>query len=415
MPRRKASGARAKRSFGSVRRLPSGRWQARYSDPVSGERVTSRKTFATKTDASLWLDTKRTDADRGVLVDDRAARATLADLWPDYLESIQRRLRASTVKSYEQAWRIRIEPTFGALELRQIRPGMIDGWAAKLLDDGHAPTKIHHASGVLKRLLDRGVRDGAIASNPCGARVEPLPALPKIQRPVLEPAEVYELAGQMKHDDDALLVKALMFLGLRIGEAFALQRRDLDLKASTVTIRRSLSEDSKGQLVLTPTKKDRERTLTMPKQLAEDLSAHIRAQQPDSGTLPSRDSLVFPSLHGGYRRYGNFRRDAWDPAIKRVNAARKKRDAEERAKSRKPIKASPTLSCTPHDLRGTCASLLIDAGASVRDVADYLGHVDITTTLALYARVRPGRASDVAARMDQLVDASLKESMRTQK
>jgi len=61
------------------------------------------------------------------------------------------------------------------------------------------------------------------------------------------------------------------------------------------------------------------------------------------------------------------------------------------------------IAVTPHDLRATCASLLVDAGASVKDVQAHLGHKDITTTLNLYARVRPGRSTDLASRMDSLI------------
>ena len=407
MGRPKASGARGKRAFGSLRKLPSGRWQARYSDPVTGERVTSPKTFVTKTDAALWLDIKRTDTERGVVLDDRAARSTLADWWPDYFESIQRRLRPSTVTSYEQAWRLRVKPTFGSMEVRRIKPGLVDDWIADLADKGHAPTKIHQAGGVLKRLLDRAVRDDASASNPMSKRAEPLPRLPKTERPVLEPSEVYELAGAMKHDEDALLVKVLMFLGLRIGEAFALQRGDLNLRQKTVTIRRSVGENGTGRIVISETKTRRERTLAIPDQLARELTKHLKSQAPLSGGLPERDALVFPRKDGGYRRYGNFRRDSWNPAVKRVNDARAKADARRAKASGKPVKASPRISCTPHDLRGTCASLLIDSGASVRDVADYLGHADIATTLNLYARVRPGRSTEVARRMDEIWRASI--------
>jgi integrase len=90
--------------------------------------------------------------------------------------------------------------------------------------------------------------------------------------------------------------------------------------------------------------------------------------------------LVFPNNRGGYKRYRNFRRDAWDPACK----------------------ASGVVAL-PHDLRATCASLLIDAGASVKDVSQHLGHADIQTTLAIYARVRPGRSADIASRLDALI------------
>jgi integrase len=94
----------------------------------------------------------------------------------------------------------------------------------------------------------------------------------------------------------------------------------------------------------------------------------------------SSTGLVFPNRKGGYLRYGNWRRDVWDPAAKAAG-----------------------LEVLPHDLRGTCASLLIDAGASVKDVQLHLGHRDTQTTLNIYARVRPGRSVDLANRLDALI------------
>jgi len=110
------------------------------------------------------------------------------------------------------------------------------------------------------------------------------------------------------------------------------------------------------------------RTITLPRALVADLAQL------------AGDGLVFPNRAGEYLRYGNWRRDSWNPAVKRSG-----------------VKARP------HDLRATCASLLIDAGASVKDVQRHLGHQDELTTLRLYARVRPERSEDLANRLDVLI------------
>jgi len=136
----------------------------------------------------------------------------------------------------------------------------------------------------------------------------------------------------------------------------------------SVTIRQSVS-DSQGKIIVGPTKTYVTRTVALPASVLVALEA-IRG-----------NGLVFPNRLGTHRRYGNFRRDQWNPAALRAD-----------------------LVVTPHDLRATCASLLIDAGASVKDVQHHLGHQDITTTLNLYARVRPGRSADLASRMDALID-----------
>ncbi|MCP3937957.1 MAG: hypothetical protein GY708_21625 [Actinomycetia bacterium] len=56
-----------RRGFGTVRKLPSGRWQGMYTDPETGKRVTGPTTFLTKGDANRWLSTVETDLRRGDL------------------------------------------------------------------------------------------------------------------------------------------------------------------------------------------------------------------------------------------------------------------------------------------------------------------------------------------------------------
>ena len=150
-----------------------------------------------------------------------------------------------------------------------------------------------------------------------------------------------------------------------------------------LTVRESVSEIG-GRLEVGATKTYAVRTITLPVSLAEELQLRLR----DCPVQPT--ALLFGNRLGGHRRYRVFRRDSWDPAIRAVDA---RRDQTGRV----------ALPVTPHDLRATCASLLVDAGASVKDVQAHLGHKDITTTLNLYARVRPGRSVDLAARMDQLI------------
>ena len=142
---------------------------------------------------------------------------------------------------------------------------------------------------------------------------------------------------------------------------------DVNTAAKTIWVGRSVDATTK----VGPTKAHASRSITMPTSLAAALDAHLAATDGE---------LVFPNRSGGYRRYRTYRRDVWDPAASRAG-----------------------LTVTPHDLRATCASLLIDAGVSVKDVQQQLGHRDVTTTLSFYARVRPSRADELAAKMDALI------------
>lgn len=364
--------ARSRRQWGAVRELASGRFQARYRDHDTGKMVPAPDTFPSRKAADRWLAKKRTDLDAGTSVDDRAGTAPLRDWWLGYERSIQHR-KARTKACYRAAWRLRIEPAFGSVPVRRIKPNQIDDWIAAMVERGVSSSKVIESVGVLKRVLDRVVRDRAIPSNPAAERSVTLPKRPEMERPVLSPVEVEKLAAAMRWDRDRLLVRLLAYGGLRVGEALALRWSDVDLEHGTVTIRHSV-EDTTGTVIVGPTKTYAVRPVTLPKALVTQMAGLV----PLSGA--SVAALVFPNRRGEHLRYRNWRRDQWDPAVLKSGVV-----------------------ALPHDLRATCASLLIDAGASAKDVQAHLGHRDITTTLSLYARVRPGRSEDLAARLDALI------------
>jgi hypothetical protein len=79
----------ARRSFGGLRRLPSGRWQASYTDSLTGKRVVGRSTFATKADASVWLATVQADQSRGDFLDPRMSRRRFSEWADDWLKGLR--------------------------------------------------------------------------------------------------------------------------------------------------------------------------------------------------------------------------------------------------------------------------------------------------------------------------------------
>jgi integrase len=375
--------SKGRRDWGCAKQLPSRRWHASYKDPRTGVRVNAPGTFPTKSEATGWLAARRADLDRGLWVNDRAGKQPLADWWPGYIKTVRATRRAPTANNYEAAWRLRIEPRFGTVAVARIRPSEIDDWVADLSDSGLSPGKVRETVGVLGRVLDVVERDSAIPNNPCRRRGLPLPRVLPREKVVLSPAEILEIADRFPRREDAVLFKVLAFTGIRIGEAFALSRQNLDLDRGTLTVAGTVSSDN-GKLSIQPPKNNRIRTISLPRLMCEELRDMLRSS-PRIG-----EALLFPALSGGLRSTQNFRRDAWDPALSSWNQTRANR-------------GSAPLSLTPHDLRATCASLLVDAGASLKDLQDHLGHADISTTMAFYARVVPGRNTDIANRLDALI------------
>lgn len=187
---------------------------------------------------------------------------------------------------------------------------------------------------------------------------------------ILTPAQVRTLAEAMP-----ALYRALVFVlaygGLRWGEACALRRGRCDIGRMRLEIVESLSEVN-GKVVFGPTKTYSRRDARIPAFVAALLDEHLQ-----QFTGPAANALVFTSSHGEALRGPNFRRRVWAPALREAGLPAKLR---------------------LHDLRHTCASLLVSRGASVKAVASQLGHSTPTVTLNVYAHL-------FADDLDRLYDA----------
>ena len=80
--------ARSRRSWGAVRKLPSGRYQARYLDPETREVTVAPGTFLWKVAADCWFGRKRFELDAGTAVNERTGSQPLSEWWPSYWRSV---------------------------------------------------------------------------------------------------------------------------------------------------------------------------------------------------------------------------------------------------------------------------------------------------------------------------------------
>jgi integrase len=152
------------------------------------------------------------------------------------------------------------------------------------------------------------------------------------------------------------------YTGLRAGELAGLQRRDVDLLRGTLHVQRAL-KDVNGHLMLGPTKTHAQRTVSLPKPIAEMLAGHMTKVSLEP------EALVFTMKNGQPLRhglvYGRYFRRAVQDAL--------------------PEKAGLRF----HDLRHTCASLGVASGANVKQVQEMLGHSSVTITLDRYSHLFP--------------------------
>ena len=171
------------------------------------------------------------------------------------------------------------------------------------------------------------------------------------------------------------LILVLGCCGLRFGEAAALRMNDVDLDARRIRIRRSVTYVRKTGLVEGPTKNHTTRTVPVPAFIARLLETE----------MADRDSkaLTFESAGGGdYLTLGQARY-AFQKAIAAVDNCDGLR---------------------LQDLRHTCASLAISAGANVKVVQRLLGHKTAVLTLDRYGHLFPDDLDAVAAAFDSAAD-----------
>ena len=169
----------ARRRFGSVRKLPSNRYQARYLDG-DGVRITAPETFATKGEAQRWLAAVETDMARGDWHDPRLGERTLSEWAQDWLATKRPSLADSTASLYAYLLKDHIESHFGDCELARIRPADVQDWLAALHGTDLSPNTVAKAYRLLKGVMDGAVNAGLIPKTPCtlkGASTERTPEM----------------------------------------------------------------------------------------------------------------------------------------------------------------------------------------------------------------------------------------------
>ena len=163
------------RYFGSVRKLKSGRFQARYTGP-DGRRYEARSpegrpmTFDNKETAEAFLAIKQADILRGAWLPPAEPKATpitvraYAEAW-----LADRDLEQTTRDHYAQLLRDHILPVFGDVAVTAVTPSSVREWHARLKTTT-GPTARAHAYGLLRTLMHTAVADEIRDSNPCRVR-----------------------------------------------------------------------------------------------------------------------------------------------------------------------------------------------------------------------------------------------------
>jgi integrase len=309
-------------SGGTVRRRPNGKWQFRfYLDGVRQE----VGGFATRTEAMGALRDAIDAARRGTTLREGM---TLRDLVARYLDVHTG--EDNTIRTLRHRLRYALD-AWGDVRVDAISIGDVKAWR-KMLPERSAS----HVHKALRQVLNYAVAERLVTENV--AAIAPNPKAKKLELRFLEADEVEAVAAELSSPVDRAAVVFAAWTGLRPEEWLALERRDVDLKAGTVSVWRVYTD---GQAKLYGKTEGSSRTVPLP----------LRARLALADLPPRLDTpLVFPGPQGGVMDLGKFRK-RWASALRTAGIAH----------------------MPPKQLRHSFASFAIASGVSVFDLSRLMG------------------------------------------
>jgi integrase len=225
------------------------------------------------------------------------------------------------------------------------------------------------------------VKWGLVSRN--AAALADLPRAARFKIRHLDPQEAQAFLAAAKKNSLGPLFSVALAVGLRLGEALALSWDAVDLKAKTVSVSRALQRVD-GKLTFVEPKSERSRRkVSLPAFSVTALERHRTAQRKARMLAGSRwqtSTLVFTTGVGTPLDERNVRR-----AFEAILTAAK----------------LPPMRI--HDLRHTCASLLLVQGVHARVVMETLGHSQISITMDTYSHVMPALGAEAAEKMHSLL------------
>ena len=341
-------------------------YKVRYRDP---ERKQKARYFEKKADAVAFANSVETDINRDQYLDPELGKETVANWAKEWFATISH-LKPKTVENYESLLRAHIIPKLGKRSLISVKPIDIRRVVSEMAADGKSASRIRQVRQLTSMIFDAAIENRAIAVNP--VKNVKIPHEKRREMKVLTPDQVSQVL-QFIPERDRALVYVLAYGGLRWGEAAALRRKRVNLLRSRIEIAESVSETGKG-LHYGPPKTYQNRQVAIPSFLKEMLDDHMKAY-----TAKSKDALVFTTEDDTPMRNNNWRERVWYPALEEAGLPKVR----------------------VHDLRHTCATLLISQGAHAKGIQRHLGHSSIQVTFDIYGHLLPDEQDRVADALDE--------------
>lgn len=340
----------------------AGRWYCAfyYKDWTGKRRKKKKESFGTKREALEW-EREFLDKYAGT------PEITFATLANAYLESAKLRLKPQTYYTKRNITRNHLLPFFGDMIIGTIDRRVINCWREELLRAGYKTTYLRTIHAQLSSILNYAMEYYGLPSNPSEA-VSGFSkhTIEKMDFWTLEEFQRFAMSAlQLPHHIMAFYL--LFWTGMRVGEMLALTWDDVDFKTNSISITKTLYRLQKTSYVSTTKTISGDRTIIMPRFIAEMLQDYRRlsAYTSEERIIPITRAALLKKLHEGAKKAG----------VKEIRI---------------------------HDLRHSHASLLIKAHCTPVEVADRLGHKDPSITLKIYSHMYAAQRTKIADMLDDM-------------
>ena len=296
-----------------------------------------------------------------------------------------------TVKHYKAQCRAHIVPSLGAVKLSELTTPQIQSFYNGLQRGGMAAKSVRNVHGILTKCLSTAVQVGYLRDNPA-SRV----TLPKVEKKEIRPLsdeQVKKFLTVSAGDEYEIILKTILFTGLREAEATGLTWDCIDFKAGTIKVCKQLQKrpQQDGGFTFAPLKNNKTRIIKpapfvlslLERRRREQVEQRFRAGELWTGWSNAEErktALVFTTATGGnlspqtvYNHYKKLARKIGAPDSR------------------------------VHDLRHTFAVLSLQNGDDVKTVQGNLGHSTAAFTLDVYGHVSERMKEDSAARMEAYI------------
>lgn len=368
---------------GYIRQLSDRSWQI-TADIGPGPGGQRRRHFETvrgrKTDAQRRLNALLAEIDKGGFTS--PGRMMVKDLLHEWLNGyVKTNCSPRTLDGYRSIVDAHLIPHLGYVQLKALRPQMIQAYYSTALDHGLSSRTVHHHHRVISQALKYAVRQGYLGRNPCEL-VDPPSPRGKAMR-TLTPGEVEVLLLMAGDNPYYPIIYTALNSGLRQAELLGLRWRDVDVVSASLSVSQVLYKRG-GQCILKdPKTSHSRRRVSMTRKLARFLEAYYAQRQDlyrELGVELTPDSLVFAHPD----------ESALDPSVVTHGFGK--------------VAARAGLQGVRfHDLRHTFASLMLLRGAKPKVISEALGHSSVAFTMDTYSHIIDGMQQDAMALLDEVM------------